>query len=96
MKIFRVYLKTLRSDMSQLKYVFEYTCRQNDDEKENNIIGYNNQLLHNPKLQPDFKYYQNHEFQKLSQSLTNNKTFSILQTNICLLVKSISNFSFGN
>ena len=33
MKIFRVYLKTLRSDMSQLKYVFEYTFRQNDDEK---------------------------------------------------------------
>ena len=89
MKIFRVYLKTLRSDMSQLKYVFEYTCRQNDDEKENNIIGYNNQLLHNPKLQPDFNYYQNHEFQKLSQKFDKQRNIQY-STNKHLLISKIN------
>ena len=42
---------------------------QHDDGKEYSIIDYNDQQLDNPRLQPDFKYYQIHEFHKLSQNL---------------------------
>ena len=74
---------TLPSNTEQPKYVFKYTFRQHDDDddKENNIIDNHNQNLDSLRLQPDFKYYQNHEFHKLGQSLTNNKTLSILHTN---------------
>lgn len=63
------YQKTLPSDISQPKSVFEYIFRQHDDGKENNINDYNHQQLDNLKLQPDFRYYQNHEFHKLCQNL---------------------------
>ena len=57
-----------------------------DNDKENNIIDYNNQQLHNLRLQPDFEYYQKHEFHKLSRSLIKkNKTLSILHTTLCSL-----------
>ena len=39
--------KTLPSDKEQTEYVFEYTFKQYDDDKENNIIVYNNQQLDN-------------------------------------------------
>ena len=71
--------------MNKPKYVFEYAFRQHDDNKENNIINHNDQHLNNLKLQLDFKYYQNHEFHKLSQSFIKNKTLSILHTKICSL-----------
>ena len=77
--------KTLPSHINQPIYVFEYTFRQHDDGKENNIIDYNDQQLDNLRVRPDFKYYQNHEFYKLSQNLKKNKTLSILHTNICSL-----------
>ena len=77
--------KTLPSHINQPIYVFEYTFRQHDDGKENNIIDYNDQQLDNLRVRPDFKYYQNHEFHKLSQNLKKNKTLSILHTNICSL-----------
>ena len=74
--------KILPSDINHPKYAFEYTFRQHDDDKENNNIDYNDQQLDNLRLQPDFKYYQNHEFHKLSQNLIKNKTLSILHKNI--------------
>ena len=48
-----------------------------DNDKENNIIDYNNQQLHNLRLQPDFEYYQKHEFHKLSRSLIKKTKFSV-------------------
>ena len=84
--------KTLPSDINQPKYVFEYTFRQHDYGKENNIIDYNDQQLDNLRLRPDFKYYQNHEFHKLSQNLKRNKTLSILHTNICSLEGNAEKF----
>ena len=90
MKIFTVYHSNLIflvnvKNINQPKYVFEYTFRQHDDGKENNIVDYNDQQFDNLRLRPDFKYYQNHEFHKLSQNLKKNKTLSILHTNICSL-----------
>ena len=67
------YQKTLPSDISQPKYVFECIFRQHDDGKENNINDYNYQQLDSLKLQPDFKYYQNHEFHKLCQNFKKKK-----------------------
>ena len=91
MKISRVYHSILifhvkvKKHYNQLKYVFECTFRQHDEDRENKIIDYNNQQLDNLRLQPDFKYYQNYEFYKLRQSLIKNKMLSILYTNICSL-----------
>ena len=84
------------------KYVFENIFREYDDDKENNIIDYSDQERDYLRLQLDFKYYQNHEFHKQSQTSTNNKTLSILHTSICSLEDNtekfetfISNFKFN-
>ena len=74
--------------MDQSNYVFEYIFRQHDDDKENNNIDYNDLQLDNLRPQPGFKYYQNHDFHKLSQILANNETLSILHTNICSLERN--------
>ena len=34
-------------------------------------------------IQPDFKYYQSHEFHKLNESLNIDENFSLTHTNIC-------------
>ena len=57
-----------------------------DNDKENNIIDYYNQQLHNLRLQPDFEYYQKHEFHKLSRSLIKKKKNSQYSTYNPLLI----------
>ena len=42
-------------------------------------------------LQPNFKYYQNHDFHKLIKALKGNKTFSLLHTNIYSLQGNFEN-----
>ena len=42
-------------------------------------------MIENFLLQPNFKYYQNHDLHKLSKGLKGNKIFSLLHTNVCSL-----------
>ena len=42
-----------------------------------------NKELNKIFIQPNFQFYQSHEFQKLNQNLSSNRTFSIFHTNTC-------------
>ena len=48
-------------------------------------------MIDNFLLQPNFKYYQNHDFLKLIKGLKRNKTFSLLHTNIYSLQGNFEN-----
>ena len=48
-------------------------------------------MIDNFLLQPNFKYYQNHDFHKLIKGLKGNKTFNILHTNIYSLQGNFQN-----
>lgn len=61
--------KTLLSDTHEHKYVVNYKFSNSDKNNENNIFDFNDKHLDNLVIQINFKYYQNHEFHKLSQSL---------------------------
>ena len=50
------YQKTVPSNISQPKYILEYTFRRHNHDKENNIFDYNNQQLDNLRPKTDFKY----------------------------------------
>ena len=54
-----------------------------------NIVDFNDKHLGNLVIQPDFKYYQNHEFHKLNQGLNIDKNFNLLHTNICSIGANI-------
>ena len=41
---------------------------------------------------PNFNYYQNHQFHKLVNKLPENKTLSLLHTNMCSLQGDFENF----
>ena len=41
---------------------------------------------------PNFNYYQNHQFHKLVNKLPENKTLSLLHTNMCSLQDDFENF----
>ena len=48
-------------------------------------------MIDNVLLQPNLKYYQNHDFHKLSKGLKGNKVFSLLRTNIYSLQEKFEN-----
>ena len=55
------------------------------DSPNNNFINMTDRELDKMMLNPNFKYYDNHEFHKLKQKCSNNRNFSIFHTNICSL-----------
>ena len=75
--------KTLHSDIHEHKYIFNYKFSNSDKNNENNIVDFNDKHLDNLVTQPDFKYYQSHEFHKLNQNLNIDKNFSLMHANIC-------------
>ena len=66
--------------LGQTEFVFEY--QSGDTKREKQLIDEKDNMIDNFLLQPNFKYYQNHDFHKLIKGLKGNKTFSLLHTNI--------------
>ena len=79
-------------EIGRPEFVFKYRINDNDHEKTyGNIIDNNNAILDNFVLQPNFKYYDNHEFHKLSKHLHQTNDFSLFHTNICSLNANFEN-----
>ena len=68
------------------EFVFKYRINDNDHERSyGNIFDNNDAILDDFVLQPNFKYYDNHEFHKLSKHLQLTNDFHLFHTNICSL-----------
>ena len=68
------------------------TDESNLDKWFNNIIEKNDTFINTFDQKPNFNYYHNHQFHRLVNKLTENKTFSLLHTNICSLEGNFENF----
>ena len=73
----------------QEEFVFKY--HSGDTKREKQLIDEKDNMIDNFLLQPNFKYYQNHDFHKLIKGLKGNKTFSLLHTNIYSLQGNFEN-----
>ena len=85
---------TLSTDIADNKYILNYCFDEYKDRPGNNIIDLNDKELNKISIQPNFQYYQNHKFNKLSQNLKKkkkNQTLSILHTNICSINANLEN-----
>ena len=72
--------------LGQEEFIFKYQSGDTKREKQYSFrIDERDDMMHNFLLQPNFKYYQNHNFHKLSKGLKGNTLFSLLHTNICSL-----------
>ena len=71
-------------EQGDAKYTFSYTNAYKET-TFNNTNDTNDQILDNFFIQPNFKFYQNHDFHKMSEKINKNKDFSIFHTNICSL-----------
>ena len=66
-----------KSEIGRTKFVFKYRINDNGHEKlYGNIFDNNDAMLDDFVLQPKFKYYDNHEFHKLSKHLHGTNYFS--------------------
>ena len=77
--------KNLTSDIKS-DYKFRFYSGQKSGQKSHksgqNPIDLNDEQLQKVALEPNFKYYQNHELHKLKNNLEKKLSFSILHTNI--------------
>ena len=75
--------KCQKNVASHIKSDFKFRFYSNElnDKCRQNLIDFNDEQLQKIALEPNFKYYQNHEFHKLINKL--HKKFSILHVNIC-------------
>ena len=71
-------------EQGDAKYTFSYKNAYKDT-TFNNTNDTNDQILDNFLIQPNFKFYQNHDFYKMSEKINKNKDFSIFHANICSL-----------
>ena len=75
------------------RFVFKYRINDGDHERSyGNIIDNNDAILDEFVLQPNFKYYDNHEFHKLRKQLHQTNDFSLFYINICSLNVNLENF----
>ena len=66
------------------KFTFKYKTSEENGDKKTKLPKINEQLDEHV-LTPNFKYYQTHDFHKLSAKKAKEKTFSLMHTNICSL-----------
>ena len=66
------------------KNVFHYTPTYNREDGKSILTGTNN-FLESCTIQPNFDYFQTHDFHKLIQKKQAQNRFSILHTNVCSL-----------
>ena len=78
--------QTCKYDIGRPEFVFKYKIDGNGHERlYGNIIAYNDAILDEFVLQPNFKYYDHPEFHKLSKHMHQANDFSLFYTNICSL-----------
>ena len=74
------------------EFAFKYRINDGDHERSyGNIIDNNDAILDDFVLQPNFKYYDNHEFHKLSKHLHQTNDFSLFHINICSFNANLEN-----
>ena len=61
------------------------------DRSHYSTVETNNEYSEELSIQPDFNYYQIHNFQKLAMKLDKRNCFSVLHTNICFLIANLEN-----
>ena len=83
----RVILKYIVHDC-RFKYL---TDESNVDKSFNNIIEENYTFMNTIDQKSNFNYYHNHQFHKLVNKIPENKTSSLLHTNICSLQGNFEN-----
>ena len=80
-------------EIGRPEFVFKYRINDGDHERSHgNIIDNIDAILDDFVLQPNFKYYDNHQFHKLSKQLHQTVDFSLFHTNICSLSANLENF----
>ena len=73
-------------EIGRPKFVYKYRINDIDHKRSYaNVIDNNDAILDDFVLQPNFKYYDNHEFRKLSKHLHQTNDFSLFHTDICSL-----------
>ena len=81
-----------KHEIGRPEFVFKYRINDNDHERSyGNIIDTSDAILDDFVLQKNFKYYNNHEFHKLSKHLGQTNDFSLFHTNICSLIANLEN-----
>ena len=80
------------NSLGDSKFRFKQLCEEsNSDKSYNNNIEENATFMNTFDQKLNFSYYQNHQFHKLVNKLPENKTFSLLHTNICSLQGNFGN-----
>ena len=81
-----------KCEIGRPECVFKYSINNNDHETSyGNIIDDNDSILDDFVLQPNFKYYDNHELDRLSKHLHQTNDFILFHTNIRSLSTNIEN-----
>ena len=84
--------KTTNFVLESEKYIFNYKVNsEKTDKPHSSHVDYSDMMTDNFILQPKFKFYQIHEFHKLVNNLSENKTFSVFHTNIGSLQANFDN-----
>ena len=75
------YQTSCKYEIVRPEFVFKYRINDNDHERSyGNITDNNDAILDDFVLHPNFKYYDNHEFHKLSKHLHQTNDFSLFHT----------------
>ena len=61
------------------------------DRLEYSTVETNEECFEDLSIQPDFNYYQTHDYHKLAMKLDKRNSFSALHTNICSLSANLEN-----
>ena len=78
-------------EIGRPEFIFRYRIYDSDHERSYGSINNNNAMLDNFVLQPNFKYYDNHEFHNLSKHLHQTNGFALFHTNIYSLNANLEN-----
>ena len=83
---------TSNFDLGDSKFRFKYLSEESNlDKSFKNNIEENDTFMNTFDQKASFNYYQNHQFHKLVNELPENKTSSLLHTNICSLQGTFEN-----
>ena len=86
------YKVALNRSLGQEEFISKYQFGDTKSENRySSITDESDNVIDNDSLQPNFKYYQGHNFHKLSKALTDSKSFNLLHTNICSMQGNFKN-----
>ena len=83
--------QTAVSDLVRDHFTFSLSSINLRDRPEYNTVKTNEEYFEELSLQPDFNYYQTHDFHKLAINLDKRNCFGVLHTHICSLSANLEN-----